>query len=312
MTRTLLILAGLLTSCVTGCAGAAPAAGELSAHTIAVGDREREYLLYTPAGTANNGGPRPLVLVFHGGGGKAKQIAREVGPTLQPIADRERFFIVYPNAVNRMWDFGAGKVSEALKERVDDRAFFDALLLELTRDQPIDAGRIFATGISRGGQASYFMACAFPGRIRAIAPVAMPMPTFMRGLCAGAKSTGVAIFNGTDDPLVPYGGGEIKVGRRERGEVMSTGATVDFWRSVNGCAARPTGTEILDGKDDGMRVVKTRYEECRGDPVLLYRIEGGGHTWPNGRQYLPRFVVGHVNRDIDGATEVWAFFARFR
>lgn len=312
MTRTLLILACLATSCVTGCAVAAPAEGALSGHTVTVGNREREYLLYTPVDAANSTERRPLVLVFHGGGGKAKQIAREVGPTLQPIADREGFFIVYPNAVNKMWDFGAGEVSEALKERVDDRGYFGDLLLELTQDYPIDGDRIFATGISRGGQASYFLACAFPDRVRAIAPVAMPMPAFMRGLCAEAKSTGVAIFNGTDDPLVPYGGGEIKVGRRERGEVMSTDATVDFWRTVNGCAPRPTGTDVLDDKDDGMRVVETRYEHCKGDPVLLYRIEGGGHTWPNGRQYLPRFLVGDVNRDIDGATEVWAFFSRFR
>jgi len=310
MIRTVVVLALLL----AGCAGAAeaPAAGELTEHTIAVGDRQRDYLFYVPTGLANSAERRPLVMVFHGGGGKSKQIAKEVGPTLEPIADRKDFFIVYPNAVDKMWDFGAGKVSEQLKERVDDRRYFGDLLAELTTKYPIDEDRIFATGISRGGQASYFVACTFPGEIRAIAPVAMPMPVFMRELCADAKSTGIAIFNGTEDPLVPYGGGEIKVGRKTRGDVMSTDATVDFWRTVNGCSPNPTATETIDNKDDKMRVVKTSYEQCKGDPVLLYRIEGGGHTWPNGRQYLPRFLVGDVDRDIDGATEVWKFFSRFR
>jgi len=310
MIRTVIVFALLL----AGCAGAteAPATGELTEHTIAVGDRVRDYLFYVPPGLANSAEPRPLVMVFHGGGGKSKQIEKEVGPTLEPIADREGFFIVYPNAVDKMWDFGAGKVSEQLKERVDDRRYFGDVLQELTSGFPIDESRIFATGISRGGQASYFVACTFPGEIRAIAPVAMPMPVFMRQLCADATSTGVAIFNGTDDPLVPYGGGEIKVGRKTRGEVMSTDATVDFWRTVNGCSPDPTTTETIDNKDDKMRVVKTSYEQCEGDPVLLYRIEGGGHTWPNGSQYLPRFLVGDVDRDIDGATEVWKFFSRFK
>lgn len=309
-----LLAASLLSPCLlAGCAGAAeaPVTGELAEHTITVGERERDYLFYVPAGLAKSADPRPLVIVFHGGGGKSKQIAKEVGPTLQPIADREGFFIVYPNAVNKTWDFGAGKVSAELRERVDDRGYFGDLLSELTSTYPIDEDRIFATGISRGGQASYFVACTFPGEIRAIAPVAMPMPVFMRKLCANAKSTGVAIFNGTDDPLVPYGGGEIKVGRKDRGEVMSTDATVDFWRTVNGCSSEPTARDVIDSKVDGMRVVKTSYERCKSDPVLLYRIEGGGHTWPNGSQYLPRFLVGDVDRDIDGATEVWTFFARF-
>jgi len=315
MSRMALIVVCLLNSHVfSGCAGAAepPATGELTEHTITVGGRERDYLFYTPAGLAKSTEPRPLVMVFHGGGGKSKQIAKEVGQALQPIADRDGFFIVYPNAVNKMWDFGAGKVSEELKERVDDRRYFGDLLRELTSTYPVDEDRIFATGISRGGQASYFVACVFPGQIRAIAPVAMPMPVFMLQLCANAKSTGVAIFNGTDDPLVPYGGGEIKVGRKERGEVLSTDATVDFWSTVNGCSPEPTATDTINSKDDGMRVVKTSYERCKGDPVLLYRIVGGGHTWPSGRQYLPRFLVGDVDRDIDGATEVWAFFVRFK
>jgi polyhydroxybutyrate depolymerase len=299
---------------LAGCAGAVGtwSAGDLSGHTITVGERERDYLLYTPPGLSAGAEHRPLVIVFHGGGGTSKQIAKEVGPSLQPIADREGFFIVYPNAVNRTWDFGAGKVSEDLDERVDDRRFFGELLRELESIYPIDEERVFATGISRGGQASYFVVCSFPGKIRAIAPVAMPMPVFMRELCGDAQSTGVAIFNGTADPLVPYAGGQIRVGRRERGEVMPTDAAVDFWRTANGCSADPTSTETIDGNDDGMRVVKTSYERCSGDPVLLYRIEGGGHTWPNGSQYLPRFVVGKVNRDIDGSTEIWNFFSRFR
>lgn len=300
---------GLLVAFADVCAS--DVTGTLSTHSITLDNRDRSYLLYTPASVRSAGEPRPLILVFHGGGGTARGIAKEVGRSLHAIADRDSFFVAYPNAVDKMWDFGAGEISESLKERVDDRAFFAAVLDELTNTRPIDKRRVFATGISRGGQASYFVACVFPDRIRAIAPVAMSMPTFMLDLCPTAAGTGVAILNGTDDPLVPYDGGQITVGRRERGEVMSTDDTIEFWLSRNHCDATPTAEAVIDPVSDHMQVYRTSWETCEYDPVLLYRIQGGGHTWPSGRQYLPRFVVGRVNRDIDGATEIWSFFSRF-
>lgn len=298
----------------SGCASAREPGenGMLSKHTILVGERERSYLLYTPANAKQNSGVRPLVLVFHGGGGTAKGIAREVGRSLHKIADRDGFFVAYPNAVEKMWDLGAGVISESLDVRIDDRSFFGGLINELAHTLPIDDRRIFATGISRGGQASYFVACAHADRIRAIAPVAMPMPAYMLKECAEAPGTGIAILNGTDDPLVPYDGGRIKVGKRERDEVVSTDATVEFWRSKNQCSAEATGDQVINTKRDRMQVRRTSWEHCEHGPVVLYRIEGGGHTWPSGRQYAPRFVVGRVNKDIDGAEEVWSFFSQFR
>jgi polyhydroxybutyrate depolymerase len=42
--------------------------------------------------------------------------------------------------------------------------------------------------------------------------------------------------------------------------------------------------------------------------VILYRIRGGGHTWPGGAQYLPASIVGPVCRDIDATDVIWKFF----
>ena len=41
---------------------------------------------------------------------------------------------------------------------------------------------------------------------------------------------------------------------------------------------------------------------------MLYRLEGAGHTWPGGRQYLPQSAVGVVCRDFDGSRVIWDFF----
>lgn len=280
-----------------------------SRHELSVGGVKRHYLLYTPQGVEHQDGVRPLVVVLHGGGGTALGIARELSGTMHRLADREGFYVAYPDAIDKMWDFGAGKVSEELKSRVDDRAYFEQVLNEAIGRLPIDETRVFATGISRGGQASYFIACSFPRRIRAIAAVAMPLPRFMADMCTDGPPVGVAVMNGTHDPLVPYDGGHITIRARKRGEVLSTDATISLWLRRNGCDEEPTDREIIDtSKADGMLVEKKSWGNCRGAPVLLYRVEGGGHTWPSGRQYLPAFLVGPVNHDIDGAAEAWAFF----
>lgn len=305
----LLAIAGSLLA-VRACSAGLELPG-LVGRTIRIGNVERSYLLYRPRAGRAKDQQRPLVFLLHGGGGTARQIASDAGRSLMAIAEREGFYVVIPNAVDKMWDFGLGTVSEKLPKRADDRAFLKALLDTLPTQMPIDKRRIFATGISRGGQASWFMACSFPGQIRAIAPVAMPMPQFLQHLCAKAPPYGAAIINGTADPLVPYEGGFIRIGRKKRDAVLSTAATAALLRERNRCDRRPPETELIDPVDDGMKVEKSTWQDCHGAPVIVYRIVGGGHTWPSVENGLPVWLVGKVNRDIDGATEIWRFFAGF-
>jgi len=213
-------------------------------------------------------------------------------------------------AVDKTWDFGEGEVSEALERRVDDLGFFSRPLDRLVADLPIDPGRVFATGISRGGQAAYFLACRMGERIRAIAPITMPLPAFLEDDCRRGPPVGVAILNGTEDPLVPYDGGQITLFREKRGRVLSTDATVRLWRVRNGCSAE-FESRTLDEADDETVVTRTAWTDCAGAAAVLYRIEGGGHTWPSGGQYLPEALVGRVTREIDGAVEAWSFFSGF-
>lgn len=62
---------------------------------------------------------------------------------------------------------------------------------------------------------------------------------------------------------------------------------------------------------DGTRVRKELYNQCReNSEVVLYAIEGGGHTWPGGDQYLPQWIIGKTDRDIDANEVIWDFFKR--
>jgi polyhydroxybutyrate depolymerase len=61
----------------------------------------------------------------------------------------------------------------------------------------------------------------------------------------------------------------------------------------------------------GPDVVRVSYPACRSSSeVVLYRVEGGGHTWPGGVQYLPSFVIGPTSRSVSASEAIWRFFAR--
>jgi polyhydroxybutyrate depolymerase len=103
-------------------------------------------------------------------------------------------------------------------------------------------------------------------------------------LCRSESTVSLAVFNGTEDPLVPCYGGQIAIFRQQRGEVLATDESIRIWVEKNRCTSKPKVTVLPDLSEDGTRVTKTEYTQCNGgSKVVLYRIEGGGHTWPDGR-----------------------------
>jgi polyhydroxybutyrate depolymerase len=110
---------------------------------------------------------------------------------------------------------------------------------------------------------------------------------------------------------VPWQGGTIHVGRQEFGQSVSALETVSFWVRANGCSAAPVHSDLPDADpQDGTRVYLESYANCAsGTAVQFYTVEGGGHTWPGGLQYLPEGMVGKTSRDIDANQVIWRFFS---
>lgn len=280
-------------------------------HSFEFQGLERSYISYAPKAADRFAGPRPLVLAIHGGAGTARNMLQLTRGRFDELADKYGFYVAYPEAFDRYWDFGEGRTSNDLEPRRDDLAYFSRVISQMETAYPIDSRRIFATGISRGGQASYFLACKLPGRIRAIAPFTMPLPAFMEDACRQGSPIPIALFNGTADPLVPYDGGIISFLGLERDRVLSTDETLALWRTRNGCSRSADERETVNRVGDNTQVEHLSWRTCSGGPVELYRIVNGGHTWPSGKQYLPRALIGNVSREIDGAEEAWRFFSRF-
>ncbi|MFN6951438.1 MAG: alpha/beta hydrolase family esterase [Albidovulum sp.] len=263
---------------------------------------ERSYRLYVPDGLSRFPGPRPLVLVLHGGGGSSREVRYSTRGRFDSLAEQNGFLVLYPDAVNRIWDTGSGEMSRELRPRRDDVGFLGALIAEIARDHPVDPTRVFATGVSRGGMMAFALACDTPGLLRAIAPVAMPLPSAEAADCARGGPLGFLLTHGTADPFVPYTGGPINLGRRDRDRVLSAVETMELFARRNRC--------------DGVvaeRIGRVEHRSLTGCalPTAFYSVEGGGHGWPGGRKVRRDGRAGPVNTDISAPDAIWAFFSQF-
>ncbi|MBS0563672.1 MAG: hypothetical protein JSR87_04095 [Proteobacteria bacterium] len=278
-----------------------PAEAGIERLQMAFDGARRDYLLYVPERLPD--GPRPLVLVLHGGGGSAAEVRRSTGGRFDELAERDGFLVLYPDAVGRIWDTGSGEISERLSPRRDDLGFLTGLIARVSADHVVDRRRIFATGVSRGGQASYMLGCRTKGLIRAIAPVSMTLPLSQERDCASGAPLGFLLVEGTADPVVPYDGGRVTVFGRARDRVRSADDTVAVFLRRNGC------TGLSEMRRSGA-VARLAGRDCRA-PVRLDRVEGGGHGWPGKGAALPRWLAGPMNHDISAPDEIWDFFRRF-
>ncbi len=288
-------------------AGTPSADGELEEHRLNYGGIERVYWLAVPP-DGELPSPAPLVLALHGGGGTGASMCRMRGGLLD-LARQGAFLLVCPQGVERHWNDGRQIARyRAQAEEIDDVGFLAAVVEDAARRYPVDLRRIFVTGISNGGQMSYRLACERAGMVGAIAPVAASMAELLE--CAPSRPVSIMILNGTADPLVPYEGGSIGFGRDDLGRVIPTDQVRRQWAESNHCEAEPAEVWLPERSlADPTRVQLLSHTRCAGGrQVLLYRIEGGGHTWPGGPQYLPVWLVGRVSQELDASQAIWEFF----
>jgi polyhydroxybutyrate depolymerase len=284
---------------------AASALAQTERRTLEVDGRTRTYLLHVPSGLPR-GRPAALVLVFHGGGGQG--LGTERLTHFSRIADRENFIVAYPDGINRRWNDGRNGSAFRARERIDDVAFVSATIEAIAGERLIDRKRVYATGISNGAIFSHFLAAHLSTKIAAIAPVVGGVAESLARDFHPAEPVSVLVVQGTLDPLVPYDGGAVA--RQQQGRIVSTNEAVRLWVASDHCAANPSRGELPDrDPTDGCRVRTATWSNGGGgSAVTLYTIEGGGHTWPGGPQYLPRWIIGAVCRDFDASEEIWSFF----
>jgi len=288
--------------------------GGLKPFKLESGGYKRTYLVYSPSNLEKNK-KYPLLVILHGGGGKGKNMPRLTHGGFEKLADGNGAIVVYPDGLDKNWnDYRGDKSRKAQRENVDDVAFISSMLDEIAKTYPVDTARVYAAGISNGSMMSYTLACRAPERFAAVAPVAGAMPENLAAACKPSRPVPILIISGTEDNLVHWGGGDVTgpFGRKKLGKVISVEKSRDFWLEKNGCDPAKKETSRTDSDpDDGTAVTREVYTACAaGGAVEFLRIEGGGHTWPGGMQYMPKLVIGRTSREIDANTEIWNFFMK--
>jgi polyhydroxybutyrate depolymerase len=200
---------------------------------------ERTYHIHIPA-SYDKANPIPLLIALHGGGGSGEKMEELTLQGFNRLSDKEGFIVVYPDGIENHWNDGRENVRyRAHREKIDDVGFISALVEHLAKEYNIDKKRVYATGISNGAMMLFRLACELSGKITAIAPVAGSMPESLPSRCSPSRSISVLIISNTADPLVPWGGGEIRFGLRRFGKVLSVPETVKFWSTHSQCSSSP-------------------------------------------------------------------------
>jgi len=125
---------------------------------------------------------------------------------------------------------------------------------------------------------------------------------------------GMTLVIGTADRTTPYDGGSLtrrglsgRVLKRravKHGElpgediVVGAEALMINWAGANGITTAPVIQELEMPPGD-LPVTRKAWSKPGARPVMLYRVDGGGHGWPGGPQFLPARVVGPVSKHLD-------------
>jgi polyhydroxybutyrate depolymerase len=294
--------------------------GLMQHNTMQIDGIERTYDLYIPTGLGTTS--HPLIFLLHGHGGSVSQLTGQNGNAAPhkvwlEIAECAKLILAIPSGSlslspegNLGWN--DCRADAETNPKTDDVKFIGELIQTVARSYPVDRSRIFASGISNGGNMALRLALELSDQFAAVAVVASAMPK-VNECDPPAHPVSVLFMNGTADPLLPYEGGEVAKAWGKRGSVISTDASVHYWITHNQTKTEPEVKQFPQRKrGDRSSVTRYRYSGGKADTaVVLYKVDGGGHTEPSIKErYSGPFelVVGSQNGDIEMADEVWYFF----
>jgi polyhydroxybutyrate depolymerase len=274
---------------------------------LTIDGNARSFVLFLPTGY-NNAGKMPLIFVLHGGSGTPSGMIDLAD--FRTIANRDKVVLVYPAGIQTSWN--DGRPTNANTLGINDVSFFNQLCTYLTTNYAIDTTKIYATGISNGGFMSARLGCELSTKIAAFASVAASMEqNTVYANCNPSNAVPAIFIQGTLDGLVPFLGGTV-VGPAG-GTAVSHAQAIAKWISVNNCSTTPVVTNLPDIANDGTTITERKYTNAAtGVEVVSYVVSGGGHTWPQGQQYLSENIIGKTSQDMNACETIWQFFKKYK
>jgi len=294
--------------------------GDLERGEIEVAGVRRSYWLARAARRSGQA-PPPLLIALHGSGMEGKGMAWFTG--LAQRGPAAGVTVVFPDGWKGGWHPARPPAGEP---DLDDARFLADLAGHLEGLGAASSWPVFLTGLSQGARYAEHVARHGLLPVTGLFLVAGTGLEFSRSLAPVPQlRAAITLVIGTGDHTAPYAGGRLTRGglsglvlkRRaarhgERpGEDIVTGAEdlVADWALANGITghrtagdgrlAEPVITELAMPSPDDPPVTRKTWMKPGCHPVTLYRIEGGGHGWPGGPQFLPPRLIGPITKHLD-------------
>ena len=254
----------------------------------------RDYILYIPENLPTNA---PLVVVSHGYTSSAKTMMSYSG--MNKVADEEKFLVVYPQGTKDQRGnnfFNVGYEFHA-SSKVDDLGFIKALVTKLTEDYQVNPNHIFATGMSNGGDLSYFLACYASDMFQAVAPIAGTMMQTTIETCKPQKGMPIFAVHGKADEVTYFDGDMAN--RDKWGPYPGIPAVIEHWVDVNAVeiSKQVDLDNITNFTASNEALSFDRYLSETSDHEVWLYIHSGGHDWSL--------------KELDTSSEIWSFFTRY-
>ncbi len=238
-----------------------------------------------------------LLVALHGRAGTGKEFF--IKSEMYSIADREGILLIFPDGENKSWTDGRKLSTD--NENLDDKGFILALTKKYQTEFFIPKENLILIGYSNGGYMTEkiaFESNIFNTYITFVSTISLNLskqqPKFPQN---------IMLVNGTEDPIVPYSGGEVLGGK---GKILSVEESISIWKKRNLC----TNEEIVKPKDkfdDGVNVFEIIYKNCKTKKSLkLIRLDGAGHGYPGKLENEIKF--GRFTEEISANEEIWKFF----
>ena len=254
----------------------------------------RDYILYIPENLPTNA---PLVVVSHGYTSSAKTMMSYSG--MNKVADEEKFLVVYPQGTKDQRGnnfFNVGYEFHA-SSKVDDLGFIKALVTKLTEDYQVNPNHIFATGMSNGGDLSYFLACYASDMFQAVAPIAGTMMQTTIETCKPQKGMPIFAVHGKADEVTYFDGDMAN--RDKWGPYPGIPAVIEHWVDVNAVeiSKQVDLDNITNFTASNEALSFDRYLSETSDHEVWLYIHSGGHDWSL--------------KELDTSSEIWSFFTSY-
>lgn len=241
---------------------------------IQVAGIQRRYVVHIPPLTSSqlSKTPHPLLLMLPGSSQVGETVLSQSG--MDTLADANHFLLVYPDGVggtNSDWNAG-DCCGQAHADGVDDVAFLQAVIADVSAQFPVDRRRIYFGGFSDGARMAYSAACRIPNVVAAVAAVS---GSLTESNCKPGRAIPVIAFHGVEDTSIPYTDASHTAPATIVKSALQLPPTILFWLSNNGCTS--VATSLFSQKGP---VMLTQGVHCNAD-VAFYTITNGSHMWPS-------------------------------